>query len=902
MLGRLVRFAAVVTALCAGQAVQSVAAKPSSVPSIDSAYFLRHHERILAAQAADDQASCDAAAKGNPLATYLSGLPETAGLKTCAASNLATLMAGLTTQCSITTLTGLLGSTNAGMTAFSELFSALTAGFNSSSTSASGTDLTSVLSSWTEDSTKNAAFCSTMNSTIGPCVQSILPIFLSLLENKAACCSELVEYYELIKLIVPTGKTPAQTLFDVVNGLHLTMCTKTGSDSYCGEPLLTYVAGVVEKTSATSLLSPLLFSAGLPLFALPDGDDACSALETTEIPSRVASTDGGAYAFADLSCCATGLSSLIESFDSIVTFLTGNSLAETLNLITARQDEDESSQFKAPYEAIKGCSFKKTCTKPSFNLPTDGKSAAKTGNPSKTVQPKGLKCTTTKLCNKDNVCSSVCEAGSVKIAPWVARAISYQRNLSYDQPLCFTELPGTHNSATTFANGYGNRDQLVNNMLDANNSDSYMRTSNQIVSLTDQLGMGARFLEIDSHYFAKSFRSGHCSRIQFSFLDDASAAIVRETGALLSAGSKEDATLVEWQASLMGCLPSLSGIRAEDERLHEETLNEIAEWVKANTNDLIILYTEIGSEIDTFRKTDDLLALYEKAFGDLSFTPADFKAQGGDWKDFKLSDLIAKGKRVIHISGSSNDLMFDMDKLCDGWSDIPNGKTGTAGAIWGQKTNSGKLIRAYQSQLHYATMSEDALGGSVVTGTDSEPATVTAATLPAFVKAGVNILAPDLLDGATMTAMVWSWASKEPSEGDTAVEISAKDGRWYGVKDKSSIQHVACVSTDDRLSWKIVSQGSSCPDGFAVGAPRLAVENTALVTALQATGADATAQLEVDLSKIPTISASDEAAFEDLSESGTGSGGDSAPEPSGATSIAMSWHVGTLMAVMCTTF
>nr|KAE8942380.1 hypothetical protein PF009_g7856 [Phytophthora fragariae] len=108
----------------------------------------------------------------------------------------------------------------------------------------------------------------------------------------------------------------------------------------------------------------------------------------------------------------------------------------------------------------------------------------------------------------DDVCSEVCEAGTALIKPWVARAITYQRTLSYVETLCYAELPATHNRVITRDRGYGNRDQL-NAKLGASSSASYMRTSNWFLSLTDQLDLGMRFLELDVNYFASSLCSAH---------------------------------------------------------------------------------------------------------------------------------------------------------------------------------------------------------------------------------------------------------------------------------------------------------------------------------------------------------------------------------------------------------
>lgn len=388
--------------------------------------------------------------------------------------------------------------------------------------------------------------------------------------------------------------------------------------------------------------------------------------------------------------------------------------------------------------------------------------------------------------------------------------------------------------------------------------------------MTDQLNLGARFIEMDVHYFASNFYSAHCSDIGISLLEDASAALVSELQTILG-----DSTTVEWQSSLIGCLPSLSGIRAEEQRLHNDSLAEIAEWVTANPNDLVVLYTEVGTEIDTFSKLDSLLAIYSDVFGDVLMTPSDLDTFGGSWSNVTLNELITAGKRIISVATpEGNDVMAYMRELCSGWEDVSS----TSDSV---ETNAGTIVRAYHSELHYATLSESGLLGTSSSGSTSastsESGEVDASKLPAFVAEGVNILAPDSLDGLTVVAMVWTWAANEPSDGDAAVMVSATDGRWYGVASASDIGYIACVSASNRTLWQVVSQGSDCPDGYSFGAPQLAVENTALLQVLQD---GATAQLDVDLTNFPTISAEDQAAY-DAGDTGTTSGSSTGTDSSG---------------------
>ncbi|EGZ11273.1 hypothetical protein PHYSODRAFT_518272 [Phytophthora sojae] len=869
------------------------------------------YARLLEEQTAmaDDEAACNASASSSVLSTYLSALPSVAGLQGCIATNIAQLypsIAGSGSQCNLTTLSSLVSGDSDDSAAFSEVLNLLLAGVVSSSGSgSSSTDLSSALSSWSDDSSTLQGFCSVMNTQAGPCVEALLPELLSLLDSDATCCSELNGYLEVVKLIVPTGQTLEQTLLSLINGLHQTMCTTTSSDDQlCSVPMSSYLSGVV-TSDESSLLGAIIFQAGVPLYAASESD-VCSSLETTSLASGLASGKDLSYYAA--SCCAAALSSFLESVDALATHVSGNSMAELFTLITGRQNA--ATQFSSLYSTVQGCSFGSTCTSPSFTISSSssgaGSSSSSAAADSKTFTPENVTCTLVNFCDSDDVCSEVCEAGTALIEPWVSRAITYQRNLSYAETLCYAEIPATHNSVITRARGYGNRDQLFNAKLNASNADSYMRTSNQYLSVTDQLDLGVRFLELDVHYFASSLRSAHCSEFGIAFVDDAAAALVSALGSVLDA-SGEDST-VQWGSELVGCLPSLSGIKADEQRLHNESLAEIATWLSSHPSDLAVIYTEIGDEVGTYSQTDALLELYTTTFGDMLFSPSDLKSAGGDWNGFTLEELIGQGKQVILVTTpEANDQMFYMRELCAGWADVPSSTTGSAGTFFGETMNAGTLVRAFKSELHYATLTEDALsGGSVEVDTAAEPGHVNASTLPVFVAAGVNILAPDELDGTIMAALVWSWAENEPDvDTVTAVQLSAADGRWYGVADSSSISHVACVSSSNRTMWELVAQGSSCPDGYAAGAPRLAAENSALLAVLQAESSDATAQLDVDLTNFPAISAADQAAYDagDTSSSPSrigadGTDGSTVSSPSAAMGATAAWSLAAAAAVL----
>ena len=127
--------------------------------------------------------------------------------------------------------------------------------------------------------------------------------------------------------------------------------------------------------------------------------------------------------------------------------------------------------------------------------------------------PQGVKCTKVKKCDKHGVCAIVCERGSVEIPAWLERALWLQRQLAYTQPFCHAQLPGSHNSGINLADGYGVEDHVFEELVSWIPG-ARVRTSDQYFSLTDQLRLGVRFIEIDVHWVDNDLRVAHCGGFQ----------------------------------------------------------------------------------------------------------------------------------------------------------------------------------------------------------------------------------------------------------------------------------------------------------------------------------------------------------------------------------------------------
>jgi hypothetical protein len=365
-----------------------------------------------------------------------------------------------------------------------------------------------------------------------------------------------------------------------------------------------------------------------------------------------------------------------------------------------------------------------------------------------------------------------------------------------------------------------------------------------------------------------------------------------------------------WTKSLMGFVPYLSGISSLKQPLHVDNLKKIANWLKQNPNELIFLYTEIGEDVRILNQMDNLIKLYRNTFdSSIIFTPKDLaKKKNKNWSDLSLQELRQDKKQIVlFATPKENELMFQLNKICDGWSNIPptksvklDEKNTTGNSFWGLEMNQGKLVRAYHSVLHYGPFSEDEMMENndkqqQLESTEERPTTVDANTLPLFIKAGVNILAPDAIDGQVLAAMVWSWAPKEPSNEAVSTVFSSKDGRWYGrVEDDTKTKWTACVEEENRTKWTLVEHNKECPKGTKAGTPVNGFENHQLLLVVQDKAGNSNIQdevyvaLSIDPRELPRISKEEEDAFEKNKANPSEEGDDGKPNESSSARLLLS--------------
>ncbi len=373
--------------------------------------------------------------------------------------------------------------------------------------------------------------------------------------------------------------------------------------------------------------------------------------------------------------------------------------------------------------------------------------------------PPGVTCNVAQVCWNftgpfDNVCATVCERGSVKQLAWITEAVSLQLRLSRRRPMCFQQWPGSHNSAISLADGYGVLDGVLTRY-----AGSLVRTNNQWLSLTDQLQMGVRFLELDVHYILGELRIAHCGSVSLPWLDE----ILK----LLDEGAEKlGLPPVPWASVDVGCFPSGSSIPASKQRSLASAYAEVAAWLRANPTEFVMLYHDDASEMNVLDKVRYLLSEAQTAFGDLILRPS-------DWNETApVEELVAAGKQVMlhsrtdYGAAAIGKLFFATASICN-WTEPDLADIDTSACtVKGRPTMSGQIVRPETDWLMYGPFG----------GEDSRRLNVS--TLPPVAACGVNLPSPDAIVPATLAAQVWSLAEGTTLAGAACAVMSPSSSRW----------------------------------------------------------------------------------------------------------------------------
>lgn len=320
--------------------------------------------------------------------------------------------------------------------------------------------------------------------------------------------------------------------------------------------------------------------------------------------------------------------------------------------------------------------------------------------------------------------------------------------------------------------------------------------SNQQLTLTDQLKIDVRSVELDVHWWNNQPTVCH--------------------GADFNAGCSTEGPVGPY-------------------------LDEISAFLNDHPDQVVLLYLE--DHIGNAEGYDIVTSELDRAFGDKLY-----KSTGGDCSqplplDITRDDLLKAGKQVVIVAsgcgnpGAWSEMVFDWsgdvhsESRPRGYQDFPD-----CGPDFDRATYDTQIVRYFEDSTFVTSVGST---GELATTPDDG---ITPETAAAMMRCGVDLTGLDQLlpDDGRLEALVWSWAQDEPSAaGDCAVQRK-ETGRWEATSCTAAARPAACLTPDGTwlTTTKAVSYkkaASACEkQGASFAVPRTGYQNALLQAATPA--------------------------------------------------------------------
>lgn len=360
------------------------------------------------------------------------------------------------------------------------------------------------------------------------------------------------------------------------------------------------------------------------------------------------------------------------------------------------------------------------------------------------------------------------------------RRLGLQRRLEEGVPFVRTLLPSTHNSY----NSRAYRPTLSG--LDAN----------QRYSLTDQLRMDMRGLELDVHWFPSAEGGG--------------------LAPIMCHGTDEH----------LGCTA---------ERPLAQGLAEVRAWLDAHPGEFVLLYLENKLGGDPAAHAATALVI-EQELGSLVLRPASGQPCAGMPFTLSRRDILDEGHRVLIVGncgpGAWGTWVHERDRPT--WDENKSG----AGADYA--CDADRLRVDYET--HWIRFWDDSTWLGAMGGAAGE---IMPEETAAMVACGVNMPSFDQLHPGDprLEALVWSWAPGEPPVAEPACAVLL-GGRFHATSacaDLATAHPAACVAGG---TWTVTlavlrsgAPAACAAAGATFAVPRTGHENELLRAAAEAAGA-----------------------------------------------------------------
>ncbi|CAM9316816.1 unnamed protein product, partial [Ectocarpus sp. 13 AM-2016] len=420
---------------------------------------------------------------------------------------------------------------------------------------------------------------------------------------------------------------------------------------------------------------------------------------------------------------------------------------------------------------------------------------------------------------------------SPNTSPWLLRASSLQRFLTYDMPLNQVPMVATHNSYNTEEAGVSTQWETV---------------PNQVYSLTQQLScLGVRGLELDIHYVEELMRDGR---------SEEEATLVCHTRPSSAQEIHDVCSRLRWYlcealgikdfGDDTGCSSTAPSLK--------ETFGEISAWLDLPENSEELLFIKIedytGDNVSLLPDYITTVFGTEIVFGPLDFIEWNRISETEQWPT--TENLVSRGKRLVFGTNGQEDAdtMFrisrenDADGLFheDSTSAIrfrtsAPCSTRTRSPSWSRvQGEASTWVIEYTDVTLYALLPE----ADEFFGASDAMDALECGLIPTF----------DRMDSRLLGATMWSWEEGEPHayfSSPRAAVAHQETGRWTSGRastsegEREEIHSYACRndSSRERGEW-VVSSGAAgyfsaaelvcLSQGLVFGCPRTAQENASL--------------------------------------------------------------------------
>ncbi|KAG6611643.1 uncharacterized protein IUM83_13796 [Phytophthora cinnamomi] len=418
--------------------------------------------------------------------------------------------------------------------------------------------------------------------------------------------------------------------------------------------------------------------------------------------------------------------------------------------------------------------------------------------------PADVQCDKTKHCDQKGVCAIVCQRGSVQVAQWLQKALKLQRKLAYRRNFCSAALPGTHNSAINYADGYGVEDHVFEGYLQYFSwfkKGMEVHTNDQLFSLTDQLHLGVRFIELDVHWFDGDLRIAHCGGFKSKLLDGM-IEVFNEIAKMLG-------TDIEWDSETIGCKPSLSSIPSKEQRPLTEALEELSTWLHApeNADEFLMVFFDDETDLMKWKKVGKLLDYLKQYFPEKEILHPIELAYGTKWPTFE--ELLRVGKRVVFMSGADymtygEEILFVKDSVCN-WQEpplplapFPECRFNESQTHIGVPDENFTIFRPETSEIEYGFLNADGQIGINKNLLNEK-------SLPGVVNCGVNLPSPDNITPKRMEATIWTVPNGQELDPNKCVALMRDSTTWRSVDCRTAKLVPACVDVKNPRHWLLGS-------------------------------------------------------------------------------------------------